>query len=518
MLSPGTIINHKYQILSHIASGGFGDIYEIQAKNTTKILKVLNLQTVRPQYHHKIISLLQREAQVLSQLNHPGIPKLQAEDGYFTWQQEQQTLHCLVMAKISGKNLAQWLHDHQNQPISVDQAIDWLKQLTEILHEIHRHHYFHRDIKPENIMVQPDGKLVLIDFGAVREITNTYIGKLSERQEVTILISQDYTPLEQIKGQSVPQSDFFALGRTMVHLLTGVVPSQLPKDDATDELLWRKQAANVSPALADLIDEMMGLFPSDRPQSTTIILQRLAAINHNFSLAKSTPPQRDIKKPQLMRRRMAMAACLFCGIITWPFVAPKIAVACNKLGVELHKDNRVNQAEFYYQCALLFKSDYAKAHYNLGYAYEQQQKRELADIHYKIAMEYGNAAAHSNFGRLLVLDKNCQAALPFFFKGLELATKNSVKYALLANMGRAQMCQQLYQEARYSLEKAIALAGERPEAHCLLAPVLEALGDRSGTVNKLDQCPGEVRRKLPELDRWLIAQTRDRLLQEQKHR
>jgi serine/threonine protein kinase len=263
------LINQRYQAIKPIGTGGFGRTYEIDDDGTRKVLKVLH------QTSAKAVSLFQREAQVLKRLEHPGIPKVEP-DGYFTFpnKNSRKPLHCLVMAKIEGQNLLDWLESQESQEISAEQVADWLKQLVEILDHLHQQHYFHRDIKPENIILQPNGQLVLIDFGGVRPVTNTFLAKIVEGREVTKLITKGYTPPEQERGQSVPLSDFYALGRTFVHLLTGVSPTELPQDYG--QLIWRDKVTSIPDKLADLIDDMMDANSLGRPQSTQAILQRLA--------------------------------------------------------------------------------------------------------------------------------------------------------------------------------------------------------------------------------------------------
>jgi serine/threonine protein kinase len=207
------------------------------------------------------------------------------------------------MEQVEGWNLQDCLEQPDYQPITQDQAIFWLKQLAEILVLVHQQNYFHRDIKPSNIMLrspqpplirgasQPPllrrargDQLVLIDFGTVREVTATYLAKVSGQQNVTGIFSAGYTPPEQFNGRAVPQSDFYALGRTFVHLLTGKHPSDLHTDTRTGKLIWRDSASQISESLADLIDNLMATFPGGRPQNAKIILQRLAQIERNLSL------------------------------------------------------------------------------------------------------------------------------------------------------------------------------------------------------------------------------------------
>ena len=206
------LIDERYRVLSVLGQGGFGKTFEVRDRDgTRKVLKVLTY--IEP----KGVELFQKEANVLQRLKHRGLPKVEP-DGYFTFKPNDTTnsLHCLVMEKIEGQDLLKWLEIQNYQPITSEQAIDWLTQLTEILNLVHNQNYFHRDIKPQNIMCRSNGKLVLIDFGAVREFTET-VQRTSG--EVTRISSAGYTPAEQKNGKAEPRSDFFALGRTFVYLL-----------------------------------------------------------------------------------------------------------------------------------------------------------------------------------------------------------------------------------------------------------------------------------------------------------
>ncbi len=262
---------------------GFGKIYTAEERGISKILKVL-----KEHFNNepKVVELFQQEAKVLAQFQHPGIPKV---DGYFQYQTRNGLiLHCIVMEKIEGPNLEEWLQQQGNHPISERQAIAWLKQLAEILHLVHGKQYFHRDIKPPNIMLRPNGQLVLIDFGTAREATYTYLAKVGVGKQITAVVSAGYTPPEQANSQAVPQSDFFALGRTFVYLLTGQHPLKF-YDAHNDVFRWR-QAANISPSLADFIDNLMARRPGDRPHNTQALLQRIEELAQKLAKRKTNLP------------------------------------------------------------------------------------------------------------------------------------------------------------------------------------------------------------------------------------
>ncbi|NJR76699.1 MAG: serine/threonine protein kinase [Scytonema sp. CRU_2_7] len=276
MIRPGMLLQGRYRIICQIGGGGFGKVFEVDDGGTPKVLKVLSLERFyNPTIKQKAIALFQREAELLGRFKHPGIPRVEL-NGYFTWSDGNgEPLHCLVMEKIPGSNLQQWLQDRGNQPLTTEQAHAWLIQLIEILNELHQHQYLHRDIKLSNIMLKPDGQLVLIDFGAVREITNSYLEKQQGKHTGTVLVSPGFTPPEQAEGHAVPQSDFFALGRTFVSLLTGKSPLDFPRSSETGELIWRDQATHVSLELANLIDRLIAPFSGQRPQNCQEILNYL---------------------------------------------------------------------------------------------------------------------------------------------------------------------------------------------------------------------------------------------------
>lgn len=272
------LLQGRYRVIRLLSDdSGFGDIYEVEEQGTYKILKLLKQHL---NSHKKALELFQKEAEVLSQLIHPGIPRVEA-DGYFTFlpRNSQEPLHCLVMEYIAGLDLEKWMSDRSNQPISEEQAIDWLKQIAQILNQVHQQDYFHRDIKPSNIILRPNGQLVLIDFGTAREVTGTYLAKLSGGRNITTLTSAGYTAPEQEKGHAVPQSDFYALGRTFVYLLTGKQPTDKDiYDPYTDELNWRNYAPKISLHLADFIDYLMAPRAGHRPKDTQEIIERLTNI------------------------------------------------------------------------------------------------------------------------------------------------------------------------------------------------------------------------------------------------
>ncbi len=270
----------RYIPLERLGTGGFAQIYTVwdQKTQTEKVLKVL--VEVSP----KALELFAQEGVVLSSLRHPGVPKVDA-DGYFQvnlGKAVQRQMSCLVMEKINGQTLEE-VFEQFPQGCPQELVLNWLNQAVEILQELHRRKIIHRDIKPSNLMLRTPlaplnkggwGDLVLIDFGGAKQFSSSLFHR---EPSSTRLYSSGYSPPEQIAGGNVgPATDFYALGRTMIELLTG--KSLLELEDPRDgKLLWRN-GVNVNPKLADLLDEMVQEDIRLRPANAAIIQKSLAKI------------------------------------------------------------------------------------------------------------------------------------------------------------------------------------------------------------------------------------------------
>ncbi|TRT87838.1 MAG: protein kinase [Microcystis aeruginosa Ma_OC_H_19870700_S124] len=281
------LLNGKYRVSRLLSdTTGFGIVYEAFEGFTAKILKVLQEKWNN---QPKAVELFKREYDVLLELSRQNVTGVPRADAYFQYStREGKILHCLVMEKVEGIDLEQWLN--QYDILSQKRALKWLREITLILDKIHQQNWLHQDIKPPNIMLRNSGELVLIDFGTAgtaREETQTYHQK-GKGQQVTGITSVGYTPNEQQHSQAVIQSDFYALGRTFVHLLTGKHPLEI-YDAVNDVLAWREETENIHPLLLDFIDELMGRLPKNRPANTRVILQRLDEIERQLKLPPTTP-------------------------------------------------------------------------------------------------------------------------------------------------------------------------------------------------------------------------------------
>jgi serine/threonine protein kinase len=271
----------RYVPLQPLGSGGFAQIYTVWdvITETEKVLKVLIEDS------SKALELFIQEAEILCHLEHPGVPQIDI-CGHFQVELSYprvQNLPCLVMEKINGLTLEE-IQKHYPQGCPQSLVVNWLMQAVDILNHLHQRQIIHRDIKPSNIMLRaaafsrgaPRGdQLVLIDFGGVKQVSTSML-RFPNRS--TRLFSSGYSPPEQLLGGNVgPQADFYALGRTMIELVTGKNPADL-EDSMTGELRWR-HLVNIKPKLGDLLDEMVKTDSRSRPASATNIQKRLAQIS-----------------------------------------------------------------------------------------------------------------------------------------------------------------------------------------------------------------------------------------------
>lgn len=357
----------------------------VDLPGTRKVMKVLNSN------NPKLIELLEREWNVLSYVDTPGIPKVDV-DGYFPFQPSGNApkLYCLVIEKIPGENLEDWIE--LNGKISQSLALDWLKQIVEILDKLHSFGFFHRDIKPTNIILRPDGRLALIDFGAVRETTNTYMAKVSRGlssttegggfYNVTVIRTACYTPIEQINGKAVPQSDFYALGRTFVYLLTGIPLLNIPINSKTGQLVWRDKAQEVDEPFVDFIDELMAYLPGRRPQNAQLILQRLERLPFKSKI------NRIVKSNQFKISVVTLGLLLFFG--AYRLSLPLIANHFLNQGTKAQRENRLADAQKNFQLAIKLnpQTTYRVSSFYFDQASRNEDYPEISKKFYELVIKY----------------------------------------------------------------------------------------------------------------------------------
>ncbi len=214
--------------------------------------------------------LFDAEAQALHDLgNHPQIPYLLA---HF----EEQEQFFLVQEFIKGSLLSQELSDIS--PLPEAQVVSLLQEILDTLAFVHERQIVHRDIKPSNLIRrQSDQKIVLIDFGTVKQI-NAPLDDDDDSFSVSIAIgSLGYMPNEQLAGRPCLSSDIFAVGMLAIQAFTGIEPKRLRQDLKTSEVIWHDRA-DVSPELQRLITTMVRYDHRQRYASAKEALAALSRI------------------------------------------------------------------------------------------------------------------------------------------------------------------------------------------------------------------------------------------------
>ena len=246
----GNILRQRYRIIKKLGKGGFGETFlaeDLDIPVTPKpicVVKRLQPTAIDPD----IIRLFEQEAQILYKLgqNYDQIPKLYA---YF----EEGEQFYLIQEFIDGYDLTQEVSP--GKKLSENDVIQLLRDVLEILVYVHENNVIHRDIKPANIMRRKDGKLVLIDFGVVKQINNTIAMKSGSTSRTISIGTQGYMPIEQAMGKPKLSSDIYAVGMTAIQALIDLSHGLLAEDD-DGEFLWIDQV-KISDKLENFINKMV---------------------------------------------------------------------------------------------------------------------------------------------------------------------------------------------------------------------------------------------------------------------
>lgn len=300
ILTEGTLLQEgKYRIDGFLANGGFGNTYiasnvKLNNKLVIKEFFLLGISTRNAQSQSVTITVdsnqsiwekqkkkFLHEAQRISRLNHQGVVRV------IDLFEENNTVY-YAMDYIDGQTLSQLVKEHG--PLSEAVTIDYYNQLLDALDEVHRNNILHLDIKPSNIMVNNNGKVTLIDFGASKQIQ-------FDDNNMTTTTGLAYTPayappeLQFGKSEKIgPWSDLYSLGATLYYLLTGQTPPdamELMSESVLDE------NGTLSQKMRDLINKLMNPHIDKRAQSVSELKGLIAnnkPIQENLEVQPSTEP------------------------------------------------------------------------------------------------------------------------------------------------------------------------------------------------------------------------------------
>jgi serine/threonine protein kinase len=283
MLSSGQVLQNRYRIMALLGQGGMGAVYRAwdnRLNVPVAIKEMIPQPGLAPQMLDALRRQFHQEATILAQLSHPNLVRV---SDFF----EEGGNAYLVMEFVEGHSLADLIATYG--PLPEAQVLDWAGQLLDALAYCHARGVIHRDIKPQNIIIRPDGRPVLVDFGLVKlwdprdPRTQTVIRAMG---------TPEYAPPEQygVAGHTDPRSDLYSLGATLYHALTGQAPPS-----ATDRIVNpaalqppRRISPQVSPSTEAAILRALALQPEARFQSAA---EMRAALRGGAPPATVTPPR-----------------------------------------------------------------------------------------------------------------------------------------------------------------------------------------------------------------------------------
>lgn len=217
MIEIGTIIDERYEVLKEIGRGGMSIVYLAMDNRLNKSIVIKDIRKRAYSNNELLINSLIVEANMLKKLDHGALPKIydiiEGKDGIY-----------VVMDYIEGESLKE--KQQREGVFDPNSVIDWGKQLADVLAYLHSRKpnpIIYRDMKPDNVMLTPEGKIKLIDFGIAREY------KQESTTDTTNLGTKAYAAPEQLAGrQTDARTDIYSLGVTLYHLVTGKSLSEPP--------------------------------------------------------------------------------------------------------------------------------------------------------------------------------------------------------------------------------------------------------------------------------------------------
>ncbi len=290
MLEIGSIVDGKYKILNKIGQGGMSVVYLAMNERANKQWAIKEVRKDGTKDYEVVKQGLIAETDILKRLNHPHLPSIidviDCDDTFL-----------IVMDYIEGRTLDHWLKKEGAQP--QERVVEWAKQICDVLGYLHSRKppIIYRDLKPSNVMLKPDGKIMIIDFGTAREFKEQSI------EDTKCLGTQGYAAPEQYggHGQTDARTDIYNLGATMYHLLTGHNPS-LPPYEMYPIRQWNP---SLSSGLEAIVTKCTQRNPNDRYQSCAELMY---ALEHFDEL------DIEYRKQQKRKWGMFLAACSLTAV------------------------------------------------------------------------------------------------------------------------------------------------------------------------------------------------------------
>lgn len=273
MCGSKNLFRDRYKILRVLGRGGFGITFLAQDAvlpgNPLCVIKQLCPKTTSAKSWQNACLRFEKEAKTLAKLgSHSQIPML------LNYYQGNGELY-LVQEYVDGCTLAREVK--QGGTKTEAEVKQFLQELLPILQYLYQNQVIHRDIKPQNLVrCADDGRIVLIDFGAVKEQLADVCINSANQAQTNFVGTMGFAPPEQYCLRPVYASDIYALGMTCIYLLTGKSPLELENDSATGEINWRNYV-NVSDSFAKILSKMVKFSLDERYQKPQDVIRALNA-------------------------------------------------------------------------------------------------------------------------------------------------------------------------------------------------------------------------------------------------
>lgn len=365
------IIGERYQIVKELGRGAFGQTFlaqDLQEPTQPKcVVKYLKPQAGDELTLREAKRLFVIEAEVLGKLSDSSqIPNLLAYYG------EE---FCLVQEFIDGHDLSKEIR--VGHPLSEEKVVAFLKDILPTLAFIHQNNVIHRDIKPSNIRRSKDGRLFLIDFGAVKEIKTLVLTPDGQPKPSIVAGTQGYMSPEQLRGRPRYNSDIYALGIIAIQALTGKAPTQIAEDPETGELDWR-QEAKVSEELAEILDTMTRSDFAERYQSAEDVLGHLEDLNKTgkTALKERIKQKKRQREGKTWRRWIPLGVGATVVVIgVWLFPIARAILLFNQANTLVRSGEYQEAIELYDQGLEMYEGS-PDAWLNRGFAMAQLRRFE----------------------------------------------------------------------------------------------------------------------------------------------
>lgn len=369
MQQNGKIIDGKYEILTKIGQGGMSTVYLAMDK---RLNKQWAIKEIRKEKHNSnnaiVVKSILAEAQLMKKLDHAALPRI------VDIIEDNEAIY-VVMDYIEGETLSKILREYGPQP--EETVIEWAKQLCEVLDYLHTRQpaVIYRDMKPSNVMLKPDGKIKVIDFGIAREY------KENNNSDTVSLGTRGYAAPEQFggKGQTDARTDVYCLGVTLYHLVTGKSPCEEPYEIYP----IRRWNPALSGGLEKIIIKCTRPDPNDRYQSCA---QMLYDLNHY----KEIDDEYTRRQKQKLAAFVTTAAISVMGLTTG--IASSIyADSANNANYDVivehaQKENNADKKKEYLYQAIDIKPSDIKAYeelievYKSDYIYSLSEEQEFISV------------------------------------------------------------------------------------------------------------------------------------------